>query len=127
MNVLIEAYKIDLNEEQTIQVFKQIRYILSLIYDKNDLSISLDMKNLHLTNKIVKELKKIINILIIMIQEQKLKSVNLLNSEESEILKNTIEYSGISNRFHLNIEDSNGYDEIYKLDWRYQYIVERIN
>lgn len=127
MNILIEAYKSDLNEEQAIQVFKQIRYLLTLIYDKNDIAIALDMKNLHLTSKIVDELKKIFNILVIMIQERKLKNVNLLNTEESDLLKLITEYSAVSNKFHWNSEKLDKYDEVYKLDWRYQYIRQRMN
>ena len=127
MNILIEAYKLDLNEEQAIQVFKQIRYLLTLIYDKNDIAIALDMKNLHLTSKIVDELKKIFNILVIMIQERKLKNVNLLNTEESDLLKLITEYSAVSNKFHWNSEKLDKYDEVYKLDWRYQYIRQRMN
>lgn len=126
MKILIEAYKQDLTEEQTIHVFKQIRYVLSLFKENVD-ELYLNMENLVLTEKLTIELKKIITILISMIQNDKIKQVNFISSDISDVIKTIPEYSAISNRFNWKANDINLYDEIYKLDWRYQYIKIRAN
>ena len=121
MKTLIEAYKKNLNEEQTIQVFKQIRYVLSLFGETTD-ELYFDMGNLIFTEKLLNEFKKTINILICMLQEEKLVSVNITNGNIPNIIKTIPEYSAISNKFNWKADDAVFYDEIYKLDWRYQYI-----
>ena len=126
MKTLIEVYKKNLNEEQTIQVFKQIRYVLSLFRETID-ELYFDMENLIITEKLLSEFKKIINILISMLQEDKIKYVNFINANIPNSIKIIPEYSAISNRFDWKADDAAFYDEMYRLDWRYQYIKYKVN
>ena len=118
MNINIEIYKnrLCLSDQQTVNIIKKARYILSkLVLHGDNITFSLGniLKDKQSNKLIFKELKKLTNMAISLVQVDKLGGfcfcVDSLFGEEDFInIIDLAKFSGITNKIHIftkNIED----------------------
>ena len=126
MNINIEVYKnsLHMTDQQTINAIKKSKYILSKLETQKQDIITLSLGNLIIdkfnNDKIFNELKKLINMIIYLIQIDKLCSCvlcidSLIEEEHFRSIMSVIKFSYITNKFKIITKTLN--DDNFLIDY----------